>query len=527
MQLWLLALVLGTASGLAAIGLRFGIAALEEMFYGADDRLLATRAAELPWWWLVAVPLLGGLIVGQITHRFTPDGRVQAVADVIEGAALNKGRVDTRAGWASALASLVTLGMGGSTGREGPAVHLGAVLSSHVARLIRADGMTGRDLLGCATAAAVAASFNAPIAGAIFAHEVILRHFALHAIAPISIAALAGTVVNRVLLGDVPEFVLATQPELVFYAELPAFVLLGLFSGLVAGLVMRAEMWGEDAAAHVVQLTRLPPWLRPALAGALLGALAIAFPHVIGVGYETTNAALAGRSAFGAAILFAVVKTVAMIITLAGRLGGGVFSPSLMIGALTGLAFGHVATALAPGLSGSETLYAMAGMGAVAGAVLGAPLSTMLIALELTASWQVGLAVMAAVPAASALAGRIVERSFFLTQLERRGIHLAAGPQAWLLATLRVRELMRPLGAPAVPDEEALWELVEKGLYVDVAASLEAAMPIFETAGTPVLAVVRLSGADQPPELVGALRESDALRAYNRALAETAAEEHS
>ena len=525
-QFWIIALLIGTAAGLAALGFRLGISALQTAIYGTDDMRLASVARGLPWWWVLAAPVAGGLLVGVILHRFTPDGRVRAVADVIEGAALNRGRVEIREGLASAAASLVTLSSGGSSGREGPVVHLAGVISTWVAVRINASGITGRDLLGCAVAGAVSASFNAPIAGTLFALEVVLRHFAVHAFAPIAIAAVAGTVINRLQFGGVTEFTLPADSGLAFYVELPAFLLLGLVSGLVAVALMKAVFWAEDVAGAVQARLRLPRWLRPAGAGLLLGLLAIPFPQIIGVGYETTSAALTGQIGLGAAMTLAAVKTAAVAITLGGRMGGGMFSPALVIGALTGLAFGLIATSVLPEVSGAETIYALAGRGAVAAAVLGAPISTAMIVFELTGDWQTGLAVMCAVSLSTALASRMVDRSFFLTQLERRGVHLAAGPQAYLLATLKAVEVMRPAGAPGAAPEAAAWALIEAGTFIGAHRTLEAAMPLFETTGAEFLPVVRL-GEGETPELLGALYQVDALRAYNRALAETAAEEHS
>ena len=527
-QFWFIALVIGIAAGFAALGFRLGIEWLQATLYGTTSvRNLHSFASTLPWYWILLIPIFGGLLVGLILDRFTSDGRARSVADVIEGAALYEGRVERRAGLASALASMITLSSGGSTGREGPVVHIAAVISSWVSARINADGITGRDLLGCAVAAAVSASFNAPIAGALFALEVVLRHFAVHAFAPIVIASVAGTVISRLGIGDVTEFTLVDEGVLEFYVELPAYLLLGLLSGLVAVLMMRGIFLADDIASDVQKRTGMPRWLRPAIAGAALGALAIPFPHIIGVGYETTSAALTGNLVLHEVIVFAVLKTIAVAITMAGRMGGGVFSPSLMIGALTGLGFGIIATAIFPNVSGSETLYALAGMGAVAAAVLGAPISTTLIVFELTGDWQTGLAVMVAVSMSTALASRLVDRSFFLTQLERRNIHLAAGPQAYLLATFRVAKVMRPKEAANAAPEAACWDLVEQGIYIDGNATLESLMPMFEGGELRFIPVVTLAGEDSPPELWGAVFQVDALRTYNRALAATAAEEHS
>ena len=525
-QFWFIALLLGIAAGFAALGFRLAIFELQSLLYGTDDpSRLGTFAASLPWWWVLVLPVLGGLAVGLILHRFTPDGRVRSVADVIEGCALREGRVEKRAGLASAAASLITLSSGGSTGREGPVVHLAAVISAWVSNLIRAQGVTARDLLGCATAAAVSASFNAPIAGALFALEVVLRHFAVHAFAPIAIASVAGAVVARTFFGEQYEFDLGGQGVLQFYAELPAYMLLGLLSGLVAVVMMRSIFWADDAGDAVQRVLRMPRWLRPAFAGLALGALAIPFPHIIGVGYETTFNALLGNYFLWQAVVFVAVKVAAVAITMAGRMGGGVFSPSLMVGALLGLAFGIVATSIFPDQSGSETLYALAGMGAVAAAVLGAPISTTLIVFELTGDWQTGLAVMVTVSLATAVASRLVDRSFFLTQLERKGVHLAAGPQAYLLSLATARALMRPLGHPQGASEDALHEMIERGVWLRPDATLETAMPLFERFGR--FLPIAEPQADGPPEPIGALFQIDALISYNRALAATAAEEHS
>ncbi|MDZ7709926.1 MAG: chloride channel protein [Roseovarius sp.] len=312
--------------------------------------------------------------------------------------------------------------------------------------------------------------FNAPIAGALFALEVVLRHFALHAFAPIVIASVAGTVISRLHFGDVTEF------------ALPADSALGILCGIArlpdprAGL--RAGRGGADARRCSSPRT-WPTVVQRALRHAALAApgggrgccwalIAIRFPHIIGVGYETTSAALTGQLLLHEAVVFAVVKVAAVAITLGGRMGGGVFSPSLMVGALTGLAFGLMATAILPDYSGAATLYALAGMGAVAAAVLGAPISTTLIVFELTGDWQTGLAVMVAVSTSVALSARLVRRSFFLTQLRRRG-HAACSPgrRPTSPQSFPVEHLMRHRGADDGAPEFALLGADREGVSLD------------------------------------------------------------
>ncbi|PQO23717.1 voltage-gated chloride channel [Rhodobacteraceae bacterium WD3A24] len=525
LRFWFLALCIGFAAGIAALFFRTGINGLQAELYGVTSVMSAHEAGRLPWYLVVSLPVAGGLVVGLILYWFTPEGRARGVAEVIEGAALNNGRVEKRAGLASAAASLITLSSGGSGGREGPVVHLAAVISTWLTERIGADRVTGRDLLGCAVAAAVSASFNAPIAGTIFALEVVLRHYAIHAFAPIAIAAVAGTVVTRLEFGNVTEYTLPPESALAFHAELPAFMLLGLICALVAVILMRSVFWAEEAGDRLERATGMPRWLRPVLAGAALGVIALAFPHIIGVGYEVTSRALTGGLGLQEAIVFCAVKVAAVAITLGGRMGGGVFSPALVVGALTGLAFGLIATATFPELSGSETLYALAGMGAVAAAVLGAPISTTLIVFELTGDWQTAIALMVAVSLSSALSSRLVRHSFFLTQLHRRGVELADGSHRWLLRRLPVEEVMRDTDSQEHETMADLYGMIAAGRHVRRGDTLEPAMALFEAGGPPVLPVVR-RGAGGAPELVGVLHHIDTLKAYNRALAEQAAEEH-
>lgn len=527
-KFWLIALVVGILAGLAAVGFRMGIELLQSTLYRTDDiNHLHTHLGGLSWLWVLLIPTLGGLVVGLLLQRFTPDGRVRSVADVIEGAALNNGRVEIKEGLASALASLITLSSGGSTGREGPVVHLAGVIATRTSDWIKTDGITGRNLLGCAVAAAVSASFNAPIAGALFALEVVLRHFAIHAFAPIVVASVAGTVVSRIAFGDVSEFVLSSRTVLQFYVELPAFFILGLVSGLVAVILMRSIFWADRLGNRIEAAIKFPPWARPMISGFLLGGIALVFPHIIGVGYETTARALSGDMLLYEAIVFTILKVIAVAITMAGRMGGGVFSPALMVGGMSGLAFGLVVTSILPSVSGEASLYALAGMGAVAAAVLGAPISTTLIIFELTGDWHTGLAVMVAVSMSTALSSRMVAQSFFLTLLSRRNLQLAAGPQAYLLGMYGVGAIMRPLDHEHAAPFDQLEELVAEGTFVQTGQTLRDAMPIFDRTGAAFIPVVKSAFGEDAPVILGAIFQVDALRTFNRALAATAAEEHS
>lgn len=534
LALWPVAVAVGVVTGYAVLGFMLTITTLEGWVYGANFFTVHTHAATLDWWYLVLVPVAGGLAVGQIL-RLAPSRRARGIDEVIQSAALNAGRVNKRQGVASALAAVVTLSTGGSTGREGPAVHIGAVIASWVSERIDARAATARDILGCAAAAAVSASFNAPLAGALFALEVVLRHYALRAFGPIVVASVAAAVVSRIHLGSTPQ--LALPPHTVeFYWEMPAFALLGIVCGLVGVALIRAIFIAEQVGDRVQAWLGLPDPLRPAAAGLVLGLIAVAFPHIIGVGYETTFAVLqSGGTGFSAAVLLAAAKVAAVAVTFAGRMGGGVFSPAVMVGALTGAAFGDLALTVYPHVSGAASLYALAGTGAVAGAVLGAPISSTLIVFELTGDYQAAIAVVIAVSLASVVSDRLVARSFFLTQLDRQGLKLASGPQAYLAATVTVRDLMRPRGADNGAPDAGCRELVDQGAALAPGDTLERALKMFDRLRGPYLPVLDgpsggasrdgSSGAEAP-ELLGAVFHVDALRAWNRVLEEEMREEH-
>ncbi len=528
LKFWLLAVSIGFIAGFAAVGFRQGVEVLQGLLYGSTEAGSFTNFVEkLAWYWKVFIPMCGGLIVGVILHKYTIDGRAKSVADVIQDAALNNGKINQGGGIASAFASLITLGSGGSSGREGPVVHLAAVISGWVCNKVQIDTVSNRDLLGCAVAAAVSASFNAPIAGALFALEVVLRHFAIHAFAPIVIASVIGTVINRLTFGNVTEFILPSANNLGFYIELPAFILLGLCCGLIAVILMKSLFWADDIGNSIQRLTGAKRWLRPAIAGTILGGLAIWFPHIIGVGYETISSALTGEIMLREAIIFAIMKVIAVSVTIGGRMGGGVFSPSLMIGSLTGLSFGWIATSVFPTLSGEHTIYALAGMGAVSAAVLGAPISTTLIVFELTGDWQTGLAVMVAVSFSIVISSKLVHQSFFLTQIERRGIHLAAGPQAYILSTLRVVDLMKDINSLQKSNTRILNEMIDAGTSLYPDDTLEDAMPIFENSHTSFIPVIKVGSSKNLPSILGVLYQTDALKQYNLALVSRVKEEHS
>ena len=522
---WLLALLVGILSGYAALLFYKLVAAIQLIIYGATEAGIESGVAQLEWYVVLLVPMAGGLIVGLILEIFSASGRAANISEVIESSRVNNSELPARNGVISYIVSVISLGFGASTGREGPVVHAGATIASQIAFWLKLTPITARTLLACAAAAAVSSSFNAPIAGALFAMEVILGYYAVKAFAPVVIASVAGAMISREHIGDFPAFSIPTHSLETFW-ELPAFALLGVISAITATLMMWSIIVSDRLTDNLKERWAYPLWLEPVIGGTLIGILAIWVPQIIGVGYETTTRVLNEQYGFWFILVVIAAKMAAVAITLATRFGGGVFSPSLMLGALTGGAYGIVATALVPDLSGTYGLYALAGMGAVAAAVLGAPISTSLIVFELTGDYQSAVAVMVTVSVASVMTQQVIERSYFHWRLGNRGLHLGDGPQRYLLDTMQVGNHMLPRGSDGSPSEMQSWDLIEQGVLLFADDTLSKALPMFvEGKGLAAIPVVKQTEGGGNT-LVGALFHVDALRAYNRALVEAHEEEH-
>ena len=447
-----LSILIGLVGGCAAIVFREAIGFFQLLFYGFSSEYVHSHVVAMPWWRIVLATTLGGLIVGLLIHFLMPRRHNQGVADVIEAEALKGGDMEYKSGFTAAVVSAITIGSGGSSGREGPVVHLAACLSAMVSRFLVMDRSGRQTLLGCGVAAGVAASFNAPIAGVFFALEVVMGSYALAAFAPVVIASVTGTIVSRIYFGDFPAFIIPPHGITSFW-EFPAFAMLGLVSAIAAV----SFVWAVGVVRTAGDRARLPGWSRPAVAGLIVGVIGIFYPQILGVGYEATDEALREVLTIETLIILAVLKTAATAITVGSGAGGGVFSPSLFIGAMIGGAFGVVATMVFPHLSSGHGAYTLVGMGAVAGAVLGAPISTILMVFELTGDYELTIGVMIATVIASQIMQYAFGHSFFTWQLAQRGVNLVGGREEVVLRARVVAGIMRSdhltVGADAPLDE--------------------------------------------------------------------------
>lgn len=512
---WGLAPVIGALVALAAIVFREGIGLVQLLWLGTRSETVVTAAQDLPWFWILAAPCAGGLAVGLLLQFVQPMQRTCSVADVIEARAKGGEGLPFWPGMTSALITMLSLGAGASAGREGPVVHLGATIGTALCRAFSLPHSARRLLLACGVASAVSASFNAPIAGVLFAHEVILGHYALSAIGPIAVSAVTGTLITRLWFGDVAAFVIPGH-QITSYWELPAFALLGLTCAVAAILFQFALIGTDWVARHI----HMPTWARPMVGGAAVGALAIAYPEVLGVGYETTDDALKNNLPLELMLTLLVVKTAATAITLASRFGGGIFSPALYLGAMTGGAFGLIAASVFPELASSEGLYSILGMGAVAAAVLGAPVSTTMIVFELTGGYALSIALLLTVSIATGLTQAIHGKSFFVWQLEMRGLSLGSGSHTYLRDRTKVSDFMEPLTGEASSD---LSSHAHAAMALHATDTLTKALRTFDECGANVLPVVASSA---PDVVIGVARHVRALGYFNRVLIEESEEAH-
>ncbi|POF28699.1 chloride channel protein [Roseibium marinum] len=516
MQLvWVLAVFVGALVALAAIAFRTAIGLIQWPWLRTTTELTMQAAANQPWWVILLAPAVGGLIVGWILHKFHPNQRAGAVADVIE-ARVHGGRgLPLGAGLWSALVTAISLGSGASAGREGPVVHLGATLGAAICRFFRLPDTSRRILIASAVASGVSASFNAPIAGVLFAHEVVLGHYAVSAFVPIVLASVMGTLLSRLWFGDVAAFVIP-QYEITSYLEIPAFALLGLTCAAVA-ILFQFALIGTDWTARNITM---PLWLRPVIGGLVVGTIGIFFPGILGVGYDATDMALKHELTITTMLSLLVVKAAATSITLASRFGGGIFSPSLYLGAMTGGAFGLIAASAFPEMASSHGLYAILGMGAVAAAVLGAPFSTTVIVFELTGGYALSIALLLAVSIATGLTQAVHGKSYFHWQLGMRGCFVNEGVHQVLSETVKVGEFMDP---PPEAEEDRVFNPGEDGPYLHDTDTLESALKSFDSCGKASLPVVRKGDAGR---IIGVARHVRGLRYFNAALIKATKEEH-
>ena len=434
----ILAVLVGIAGGFGAVGFRYLINSIQSLAYGSSHELLDIISST-PWYLRLLIPTIGGLIIGPLVYFWAREAKGHGVPEVMESVALRSGLIRKRLVLVKTLASAICIGTGGAVGREGPIVQIGSAIGSAIGQLLKVSAARMRTLVGCGAAAGIAATFNAPIAGSMFALEIVLGDFGLATFSPIVIASVVATAISRAFLGDTPAFIVPPY-ELVSVWEFPLYVILGLFCAVV-GITFTRVLYRTEDLFHQI---KMPEYLKAAVGGAILGAMGLMFPQILGVGYGAIDQALVQSYAWWLLFVLIGVKILATSITIGSGGSGGIFAPSLFLGAMAGGFFGNIVHQALPGVTASPGAYAIVGMGAVVSATTHGPLSAMLILFEMTGGYKIILPLMITCIISSVVAGQLMKESIYTMKLVRRGIDIRGGKEVNILKAIRVSDVMNP-----------------------------------------------------------------------------------
>lgn len=429
------AVIVGLGAGLGAIFFIEMIAFFRNIFF-EQGKLLGLPGGT----YVILLPLVGGLIVGPLVHFIAPEAKGHGVPEVLTAILTRGGKIRPVVVLAKAICSAITIGSGGSVGREGPIVQIGAALGSTIGQLFKLNERRVINLVASGAAAGIAATFNAPIAGVMFAMEVILGDFGFHSLSTMVISAVTASVVSRAVLGDSPSFIVPSY-ALNSYWELLFYIVLGVLAGLVGLLFVRILYFMEDFFDH----WKFPAYLKPAVGGLALGVLGYFLPQIFGTGFDTIADTLNGKIGLGLLVILVFGKILATTLTLGSGASGGVFAPALFIGAVLGGAFGQTAQLIFPGIPASSGAYAMVGMAAVFAAAARAPITAVIILFEMTQDYRIILPLMFATVISTILAQHMEPESIYTLKLTRRGLDVRARKNDNLMGGIMVAEAMTPI----------------------------------------------------------------------------------
>ena len=452
--LFTIALVVGAGSGLASIAFRYLIyfftwLATGHVQFGQQGRVGSAHFPGLGLGFFVVIPVLGGLIYGPLIYRYAREARGHGVPEVMLAVAEGGGRIRPQVAAVKSLASALCIGTGGSVGREGPIVQIGSALASSLGQWIKMPENRLRILVACGAAGGIAATFNAPITGVFFGVEIILREFSIEAIFTVMLSAMIADLVSRQFLGSAP-FLSGLPPGIALH-HLSSYLLIAALAVVAAlvGLAFAKILYATEDLCDKIWGNR-PEWARPAVGGIALGLLLLALPQMYGVGYPVMYKAVGGSYALWFLIVLAAGKIIACSVTIGIGGSGGVFAPSLFIGATSGMAFGEISNHLFGPAAGQPALYAVVAMGAVFASAARAPLTSVASVVEMTGDYTLTLPVMLAVAIAAALSRALSYGTIYTTKLLRRGTDIDRPASADPFEDLTAADAMHPFAAPLI-----------------------------------------------------------------------------
>ncbi len=434
------ATIIGLAS---AAGVLFFKQTIRWIYALSFEDLGGYLTSHIGRWGIALVPVLGGVIVGIIRHFWLSEERRHGVSAVMEAVALAGGRIRYQQTPLKALASAISLGMGASVGPEDPSVQIGASVGSFLGQKAHVSDQKTRVFVGAGVAAGIATAFNAPIAGVFFAVEIISGEFFASSFGMMVLSAVMAAVLTRAVVGSMPAFHVPLYAyhgpiELIFYLGL------GLVAAPVAVFYIQAIYWAHDFFHEL----RWPRWLTPVLVGALLGLVGVYFPQILGDSYEAVGDILAGRNLIVSLLLLLVVLKIAFTaLSLGAGFIGGVFAPSLFLGAALGGAYGAAMNSIFPGLGLSPSAFALVGMAAVLAGTVRAPVTAIMLLFEMTDDYRIVLPLMFAVTISILISQIFQPESVYTLSLVRDGIRLERGRDVDVLEAIKVREVMEKLPA--------------------------------------------------------------------------------
>jgi len=458
-----IAMVVGVVAGFGAVLFRNLIHWIEDLAFDGGAEVFSF----LGEYYIVIIPALGGLLVGPLVYFCAREAKGHGVPEVMIAVAKNGGRIRARVAAVKTLASAITIGTGGSVGREGPIVQIGATVGSTIGQRLRLPEDWIKTLVACGAAGGISATFNAPIAGVFFALEVILGSFSTRNFSVVVVSSVVAAAVSHAFFPNeanlvVPEYKLESALELPFYGVLG---ILAAFTGIAFVIVL---YFFEDAFDRL----RFPEYLKPVLGGLCVGALGLYSTDLFGVGYGALEKASNGEMMVATALVLLGLKILATSITVGSGGSGGVFAPSLFLGAVLGIAFGGIAQRFFPEIIGPVGAYAIVGMAAVFSSTSRAPITAVVILFELTRDYSIILPLMLCVVVSTVVSQLLLKDGIYTRKMRRKGVEIPGEERFDALEQVRVGDVMTkdfksvPVDYPLDRLESRFKEAGQRGLLV-------------------------------------------------------------